>query len=432
MKKFILFIGTIFLSFMVYLCTSTDTKAETSSSQTVTKEEAKFKAETYLKSISNLSYPKWNGAFFSEEKMLYDLDGKIKGYLFQVKKGDQNYGYIIANGITERSSIIESTREGINPYKDVPEGQAIYAGPLQHLKKENNKFIDIATKQNIEVKDMKQVENYRGESLSPETKFKISTKITEDEYIEKKIENVPDYTWYRGCSPTAFANIFDYWSQHGFYNLLKKTESSNQLIDKIGDDMGTTKGTRSPDGSEIKGGATLVSNMVPGIKKYWNNRGYYPEPEYIQKPTFKKYKQEINSNRPLILNIDEGSPFFEKPHSITGVGYEELYIADLNERYENVIVHDTWANTPLDVTLDYNEYSKYIYSFVTIKPRANGWVTDFNQNWRYVEKSGSLKTGWFQDNGKWYYFMPSGDMVTGENYIDGKKYYFNSDGSLAE
>ncbi|PHB16691.1 hypothetical protein COE80_28135 [Bacillus pseudomycoides] len=428
MKKLILFIGTIFLSFMLNLCTSTDSTAEASSSQTVTKEEAKFKAKTYMKSISKLSYPKWNDASFSEEKTLYDLDGKIRAYLFQVKKGDQNYGYIIANGIKGKPSIIESTREGNNPYTGVPEGQAIYIGPLQHLKKENDKVIDIATNQNIEFKEVKQVENSREESLVPDVKYAINTKATEDEYTEKKIGNVPDYTWYRGCSPTAFANIFAYWSQHGFGNLFKNTESSNRLIDNIGDDMGTTKGYRNPDGSKITGGATPVSNMVAGIKKYWNNRGYYPESELITKPTFERYKQEINMNQPFVINIFKHLMYGD--HSVTGVGYEELYIADVNEKYQILTVHDTWNTTPVEVSLDYGEFSEYVDSLITIKPRVNGWVTDFNQNWRYVEKSGSLKTGWFQDNGKWYYFDSSGVMKTGWIKDNDKWYYLDSSGAM--
>ncbi|MDA2385732.1 PA14 domain-containing protein [Bacillus cereus] len=369
MKKYVSVVATIFFSFMICLCTSTESKAETNSSQAVTKEEAKFKAELYLKSISDLSYPNWKDASFSEEKTLYDLDGEIRGYLFQVKKGSQNYGYIIANGIKGRSSIIESTREGENPYKDIPEGQALYTGPLQHLKKENGKIIDIATNQNIEVKKEMQLGNENGKSLSLKFKNRVSTKMTEDEYIEKKLD-VPDYTWYKGCTPTAVGNLVAYWSQQGFNDLLKNNETPNQLIENLAILMKTDNGS----GERGVPYGTVVTEIAPGVKNYWNSRGYYPETKYDENPTYEKYKKEIDGGRPIIITTVKNKIY--DVHSITGVGYEELYIADLNEKYRTIIVHDTWPSTPVDVSLDYDEHLASFHDFITVNPTASGWVTE--------------------------------------------------------
>lgn len=386
MKKYVLVVTAIFFSFMICLCTSTESKADTNSSQTVTKEEARFKAKVYLKSISNLSYPNWKDASFSEEKTLYDLNGKIRGYLFQVKKGSQNYGYIIVNGIKGRSSIIESTREGENPYKDIPEGQALYTGPLQHLKKENDKFVDIATNQNIEVNSEIRKDYEKEKSLSSEFKNKASYTVAQDEYALKKLD-VPDYNWYIGCSPTAIANLVAYWSQNGFDNLFKKSETSNQLIDNLATIMETDRGTGKDTNGVLHG--TWPYKMAPGIKKYWNDRGYYPETIYDDKVSYETYKKEIDASHPIVINTRQDVLY--KDHTITGVGYEELYIADLNERYRTLIVHDTWGDaTPVDAVIDFDEHKKSLESFIIVNPTANGWVTDKI----YQEESKQVHYNW--------------------------------------
>ncbi|HDR7700301.1 C39 family peptidase [Bacillus toyonensis] len=363
MKKYALVLTAIFFSIMICLSTSTESKAETNSSQIVTKEEAKVKAESYLKSIGDLSYENWKDAFFSDEKTLYDLDGKIRGYLFQIKKGSQSYGYIIANGIKGRSSIIESTREGENPYKDIPEGQALYTGPLQHFKKENNKVIDIATNQEIKVNKEIRLNYEKENPLLSEFKNRASYSMAQDEYVEKKLD-VPDYDWYIGCSPTAIANLVAYWSQNGFPNLFKKNETSNQLIDNLATLMETDRGTGKDTNGILHG--TWPLKMAPGIKKYWNDRGYSPETIYDDEISYEKYKGEIDAKRPIVINTRKDVMYSD--HTITGVGYEELYIADMNERYRTLIVHDTWNGTPVDAVIDFDEHKKTLESFIIVKP----------------------------------------------------------------
>ncbi|PFT30423.1 S-layer protein [Bacillus cereus] len=41
---------------------------------------------------------------------------------------------------------------------------------------------------------------------------------------------------------------------------------------------------------------------------------------------------------------------------------------EFNEKLSNIIIHDTWDETPVEIMLDYNESSKYISNFITINP----------------------------------------------------------------
>ncbi|MEE3950111.1 Putative S-layer protein [Bacillus cereus] len=342
--------------------------------QIITKEEAQQKAEIYIKSIGKLSYSPWINANLSESKALNDLEGKVRGYLFQVQKDKEDYGYVIVNSKVHGSSIIESTRKGSNPYKNIPEGQAIYTGPIQHLKKVGNKVTHLSSgntqnNDNIKIKENNDVKT----EINKLNKNTFSAKnfsekiILEDVYNDKEIKNVPDYMWYKGCTPTAFANVVVYWSNQDFPNLFNiRMEYVNSLIERLAEVMHTTEVVYESDG-RISGGFTYQKDMVPGIEKYWNSKGYPVITEFVMSPTFEQYKNEINGGRPLVINTSEHPTYIN--HNLTGIAYEEVYIADLNEKFQNIVVRDTWSpETPADVRLDYNESAPYLHSAITINP----------------------------------------------------------------
>ncbi|MGW5955888.1 S-layer homology domain-containing protein [Bacillus mycoides] len=364
MKKILKCMFSIVVVTVFLLSNLKNASASEKGNEVITKEAAQRKAEIYVQAIGKQSYPNWIDSKFSESKTLKDLDGKEKGYLFQIQKDNQELGYVIVNGSVNGNSVIESTRKGSNPYEGIAEDQVIYTGPLQYFKKEGEKVINLSTGQTEELKSLKIVskKNMKTELVSKPFIQWDTTEI----YKEKRIKDVPDYVWYRGCSPTAFANIVAYWSKQVFPNL-HTSNNDHQLIDDLGDDMKTMSGYRSPDGKLIDGGGTYETNMVPGINQYFKSRGYTVFSEYMLSPTYEKYKNEIDGGRPLAVNIHGHSMY--KDHTVTGVAYEELHILDLNEKYQNVIFHDTWTPvTPVEVMLDYNEISKYISSFVTINP----------------------------------------------------------------
>ncbi|PFM62723.1 galactose oxidase [Bacillus cereus] len=364
-KILILFISCL-LSLGIYLSFTGISKAEEISKEhIITKDEAKQKANGYIKGISKRTYPNWKDAQIGASNTLYDLDGNITGYVFQIEKNNEEHGYIIADGKSDGPSIIESTRTGSSPYKDVEEGKAIYTGPLQHLKKENDKIIDLHTNQVIDatkrtteaIKKQKEIQPYS--YIVP----KVAKAFGEPQFKDKYIKDVPDYQWYHGCSPTAIANLVSYWAQY-YNNLFRDNETSNQLIDNLGDAIGTDKGT----GADTNGKpyATWPQKMAPGIKQYWKTRGYDVETQYDTNPTYEKFQKEIDEDRPIIVNFNKNLYFGD--HTVTGVGYMQAYIPELNETYKDITVHDTWDSTPIDVTLSFEEVAKNITDYIIVNP----------------------------------------------------------------
>ncbi|MEH7460240.1 S-layer homology domain-containing protein [Bacillus sp. JJ1127] len=404
MKKLPILITSCVLSCSALLSSPNISKAESKSEQmNVSKEEAKEKVIGYVKGVSKQTFQNWENANVDEGKILYDLEGEISGYVFQVNKENQDSGYVIADSKKKNNSIIESTREGSSPYKEIEEGKAIYTGPLQHFKKDDSNITDIHRKQSFKLDDVKQAEL---------KKVKVSKSIayanTSDDdmvYKEKLIQNVPDYTWYRGCTPTAFANIVGYWGQNGYGNLISN-KNHNQIIDQLADIMGTTPGVKYPGRAE--GGFTLTSRMVPGLKQYFANAGYNPEILYDDTPTFEEYTKEINAERPITINT-RNHPMYQN-HTVTGVGYSHIYIPDINEEYKDLILHDTWDDTPVDTLLNYNGNKEYIQSYITLTPFSFKDVPRYH--WAYSEiaymAQKNIMTGY--GNG---YFGPT-DNVTRE------------------
>uniref|UniRef100_UPI0020CF8721 S-layer homology domain-containing protein n=1 Tax=Bacillus thuringiensis TaxID=1428 RepID=UPI0020CF8721 len=405
MKKTLIF--TCFsLSCGLLLSDISVTKAESVTSvENISKGDAQKKTEKYVKGVSRYTYENWKNAIITEGKILYDLNGIISGYVFQIQKDNIDMGYVIASNKKGKNSIIESTREGTSPYKDIEDREAIYTGPLQHYKMDGNKITDLRNNQSFELKDIKRSEEKKRNVAKP---FANSSIIDEDnfDFQEKYIQNVPDYTWYRGCTPTAFANVVGYWDQNGYGNLIKDNENTKQIIDLIGDDMDTDRGT-----GEFTAGVkfgTWPSKMAPGIKKYFNSRGYNPEVVYDETPTYEEYKKELDAERPIIIGLRNNSIYSD--HTITGVGYESMYIPEINEDYKDLIVHDTWDTTPVDVRINYNQNRNSIESFITLTPFTFKDVP--RSHWAYSEISYMVQKKIMNGYGN-EYFGPA-DNVTRE------------------
>ena len=73
---------------------------------------------------------------------------------------------------------------------------------------------------------------------------------------------------------------------------------------------------------------------------------------------------------------------------------------------------------------------KYYIAGASGKIAVNTWVK-FDGNWYMTALGGSLRTGWYKENGTWYWFdsAQKGAMVRGVRLIDGVAYRFNSSGA---
>ncbi|WP_315069312.1 hypothetical protein [uncultured Clostridium sp.] len=61
-----------------------------------------------------------------------------------------------------------------------------------------------------------------------------------------------------------------------------------------------------------------------------------------------------------------------------------------------------------------------------------GYWQQSGSSWYYKDSStGTIKTGWIQDNGYWYYLNSDGVMQTGWLYDSGNWYYLYSNGTMA-
>ncbi|MFB6649251.1 S-layer homology domain-containing protein [Bacillus toyonensis] len=384
-------------------------KAEELSKQTtVTKEEAQDKVKSYIKGVSEKSYPNWKGAQVGQSTILYDLEGSITGYAFQVQKNNQDKGYIIASSEKQAPSIIESTREGKYPYQQVEEGKSIYTGPLQHYKKVDQTIVNLHTEQTIDIKTAKQQIETTKPKNSTERTYSPKKELAQEQptFKENSIPNVPDNQWYYGCTPTAVSNIAEYWAQNGYNNLKQNNETTNQVIEKLGKIMKTVPGVKLPGRAE--GGTTFIRDIVPGVKQYWGERGYQPEVNLDTTPTYEEYTKEIDAGRPIIVSL-VNDPMYSN-HSVTGVGYEQMYIPEINEDFKNFILHDTWEDTPVDAYYSYNDSQKYINSYTTITPFS--FVDVPRNHWAYNEiaymAQNKIMTGY--GNG----YFGSADNVTRE------------------
>ncbi|MCZ0754698.1 hypothetical protein M4I42_03800, partial [Anoxybacillus sp. J5B_2022] len=138
-----------------------------------------------------------------------------------------------------------------------------------------------------------------------------------------------------------------YWDNNGYPNLVSSSTTTNQLIDSLATYMKTNRDT----------GGTSVTNMVSGMKSYWSAKGYSATVTSYT-GSFSTHKNEIDAGRPDWVTTDNHPVWGD--HAMTGVGYEEYYDTDKLTWYRQIILHDTWSNTPTDYWIKWSSYFDYV------------------------------------------------------------------------
>lgn len=170
------------------------------------------------------------------------------------------------------------------------------------------------------------------------------------EYISSKshsyIPNVPDLQWYRGCAPTAAANILAYWDTRGYPKLVDDpAKTAHDLIDELADAMDT-------DSS----GSTKDHNVDDGIEAVCNDAAYSnnyafdtdgPDSWYC----WGKITDAIDAGKPCHLIVHGHNQY--RDHSVTVVGYRRV-LKDCAADDYFVTIHDTWSTTGYDVEIPYD------------------------------------------------------------------------------
>ncbi|MDQ7092434.1 C39 family peptidase [Desulfosporosinus sp. PR] len=172
--------------------------------------------------------------------------------------------------------------------------------------------IDISTPINDTIKkavdsekNLKSWERLEGKSSSTQA---ISGPL--NTVIEKVISGVPQYLWYRGCSPTSAGMVLGYWSSHGYPNL----HTGNTLIDQLANAMNTTsKGATNT--SDIPSGIEAVARSAGyGLTIHSSNDSYGRDYS-----TWSDWKYQIDIGKPLLANMEGATKYSD--HTVAGVGY---------------------------------------------------------------------------------------------------------------
>lgn len=340
-------------------------KTNVEPSQSNTYIEAMNVAARYVGIVqSNTSH--WKNATIKFEFPLYDFDGYVTAYLFSVKSNGKDSGYLIISA-NEKPIVLESAREGIHPYHKLSiQDQAIYVGAtMYYIKHSSDQYYDIREGNVISRNDLKSKGTIQGKiyyqnfsfnksnnNLPAEFSSSLIKPQTIISYSYKLISGVPDFSWYKGCSPTSFSNIVKYWDNNGYPNLVQSNTTTNQLIETMANYMNTNSN-----------GGTDWQDRVTGMVNYWKDRNYNVSVSRIS-ASFSSHKTEMNNNRPDIINTVGDATYSN--HDMTGVGYEEYQDTEQGLAWFRwVIVHDTWPETPTDVyiylpNLSWNETVKVV------------------------------------------------------------------------
>lgn len=357
-------------------------------------EVASYSIKEISGSIQNLS--EWKDATVELSTIYYDLDGNRSAYSFNVIENNQQSGYILISAMKDNYPVLEFSKgkipneipefttrskslakERANKIKlesadkeelAVGEMKPLYLGPTFYYaeytltdtkgKAKEKVIVDLPfstvvdfNKSNVSVpvdeKDyfnstsLQQQQEIRKQDANAKwTTFEkgLAMKTIPAGYTSTSsigyIDDVPNYPWLNGCSPTAAGMVLGYWDSHGYSNFPGETT----LIDELADSMGTDW-----PGS----GATWPLDIDDGIEEVCADHGYNNFDAsngftLINTFTWSNVVSEINANRPFVISMLNGGlgsgyqPGYEyEEHSVTCIGY-----SDGSQDY--VFLHDTW------------------------------------------------------------------------------------------
>lgn len=295
----------------------------------------------------------WTDAAVTSGVPLYDVDGNVVAWGFDVIKSQKILGYVIVNAeIGAPDPVFEFGNGSGLPFEyfknqalaqvrelgAVVETRYLYPSVLTYaiqIKVSDGQ----STGDRFWLRDKGFVTKDDPGLRIPPTDVTASTAdmaimATEEEFVPGL---VPDYTWYRGCTPTAAGNILAYWNNNDYPGF---PSSRYDLIDELADAMYTDDE-----------GYTYVSDAPGGILEVCMSHGYsdwdsWNDSRGRSYSTYADFQDEILAGRPILAHLME-SVEYGGSHSVTGIGY----------RYDGtswIIVHDTWDTTETDVYLDYN------------------------------------------------------------------------------
>lgn len=343
----------IFITLMIFtllLSSINLTFAEKSGTSLAKIQELDKAAYNFVKHITKEFNVKWNTKTLSKKIPLYNKELNLVAYLLHVVDKNLTHGYFILDA--KDGSIVQFA-EGESPYQSLLDQYIDYKFSKKLIKKEDIKLIyGGATFYSVAIEDGNGINIYDfGDEMvaAKSTDSLIESSTSNDSIIaplstgiEKYLSGVGDYDWYKGCAPTSSANLVHYWGYYKGYPSLVSGMSEQAIIDELAWLMGTNSS-----------GATSMSDIGPAIVEYMNNKGvYYRDYTVYTYPYYSAVKNEINNDRPAVLNM-YGDDSYGGDHSVTLAGYYD-------DVYDWVIIHDTWSSTSKKVYYEYPQNIKYM------------------------------------------------------------------------
>lgn len=310
----------------------------------------------------------WEDVEILKETPLYDIEGKLASYCFDLKCQEQN-SYIVISATSKNYPIMQFASHASSQYLEIDDSiNSIYIGPGQYYIEdgEGNSVVDLVSGETVEIEDIGATTNYRNEvveDFSDIAQLYISGDILKQpmsfagEVTYKKLTGVPEYEWHLSCAPTAMAMILAYhysgFTEESLIEELAKnmeTKSPSTPADKV--PKGTTKTLSAHNKSYTSVG--YASTGLFGIINWGGSNN-----------TFDDYRDEILANRPVFIAMvgAEGtSPAYENgfgDHAVTGVGFNSTSTVTY------VIVHTTAkSDHAVSVPLNSTSLGKYAWCFV--------------------------------------------------------------------
>lgn len=309
----------------------------------------------------------WKDSTIRVKKALFNSDGEINAYIFNVMKDGNRIGYLIADN-EENSNIIEYGKElfldeALNAiddeYEVEPENQKVYyLGGINYAiggkdSSNENVYVDITTSDCNEISkaDLKTIEKEACTlSSPPDSGDSFITDPSKyesgyDSYKSKNLKNfniayklMTDFSTGGVCAPTAATNFMYYWynNDKSKYEKLYYNASWKQTYKKIYKYMGT---------SETSG--TKDAKVVTGYKEFLKDVGVNCTASFHEGTSSgKKIVAEIDKNRPCHLMLHNHYRYGN--HSVLALGYQqyvyEHWYGDAYEIYIRIV--DGWQRYP--------------------------------------------------------------------------------------
>jgi hypothetical protein len=166
------------------------------------------------------------------------------------------------------------------------------------------------------------------------------------------IPDVPAYSWYHGCGPTAVASVFGYWDQHGFPRLFDASGADVYLTGNVQDQISSpehnAKYDPTPDapGPEPRDtsiadffhtsegaldyGWSYQADAPAAFTGYAQSRGYRFRSSYEWWSLFswEELSREIDAGRPMMFLVDSDGDG-GSDHFVPVFGYEDRGLTGL-------------------------------------------------------------------------------------------------------